>query len=227
MGISNLFKCIFRPEKKEALSCPHHRVRPHVCKQASFPRAAARAMERIPWLAAAWSAAGKQSRAALGRAAPARPVRRRDKVQCPVVSQPGSRWGLPLFTLGEDGGVQGRRESLRHVLPTARHPTAAPFLMIYAAAGWGLVSWAVSCRSRWDSQARTPDPGDNRKQNLSSSQGGEGSDKYFVSLTFLHDSSPKDPCKATCYFQGNRSLCQNAGELAQSTRANVVEPLNT
>lgn len=168
-----------------------------------------------------------QSRAALGRAAPARPVRRRDKVQCPVVSQPGSRWGLPLFTLGEDGGVQGRRESLRHVLPTARHPTAAPFLMIYAAAGWGLVSRAVSCRSRWDSQARTLDPGDNRKQNLSSSQGGEGSDKYFVSLTFLHDSSPKDLCKATCHFQGNRSLCKNAGELAQSTRAHVVELLNT
>ena len=121
-----------------------------------------------------------QTRAALGRAAPARPIRCRDKVQCRVVSQPGSQWGLPLFTLGEDGGVQGRRESLHHVLPTARHPAAALFVMIYAAAGWGLVSGNVSCRSRWDSQARTADPGQNRKRNLSSSQGGEGSDKEVL-----------------------------------------------
>lgn len=50
--------------------------------------------------------------------------------------------------------------------------------------------------------------------------------KYFVSLTFPHDASPKDPCKATCHFQGNRSLCKNAGELVQSIRANVVALLN-
>lgn len=57
----NAFSDLTRPQKKEALSCPHHHVDLHVCKQASFPRAAARAMERIPWLAAAWKAAGKHT----------------------------------------------------------------------------------------------------------------------------------------------------------------------
>lgn len=85
-----------------------------------------------------------------------------------------------MFTLGEDGGMQRRRESLPHVFPTARRPAAALFSMIYAAAGWGLVSGDVSCRSRWDSQAKTPDPGQNRKRNPSSSQGGEGSDKEVL-----------------------------------------------
>jgi len=154
----NAFSDLTWPQKKAALSCLRRHVHLRVCKQASFPRAAARAMERIPWLAAAGKAAGKHRPEPL--AAPARPVRRRDKVQHPVVSQLGSQQGLPLFTLGEDGGMQGRRrrESLCHVLPTARHPAAAPLVMISAAAGRGLVSGDVSCRSRWDSQARTPDP---------------------------------------------------------------------
>lgn len=99
--------------------------------------------------------------------------------------------------------------------------------MIYAAAGWGLVSGDVSCRSRWDSQAGTAERGQNRKRNLSSSQHDEGSDKEVLcELNFPHDTSPKDPCKATCHFQGNRSMCKNAGELVQSGRANVVALLN-
>lgn len=73
--------------------------------------------------------------------------------------------------------VQGRSESLHHVLPIVQHPAATLFVMIYAAAGWGLVSGDVSCRSRWDSQAETLHMGQNRKRNLSCSQGGEGSDK--------------------------------------------------
>lgn len=165
------------PQKNEALNCPYHHVQLHICKQASFPRVSAQAMERIPWLAAE-----KHRAEALSAAQPLQGLaaHHRVKVHSHEVSQLGSQWGLLLFTLGEDGGMQGRRESLPHVLPTARHPAAALFPVIYAAAGWGLVSGDVSCRSRWDSQAKTPDPGQNRKRNPSSSQGGEGTDKEVL-----------------------------------------------
>lgn len=48
----NVLSVLSQPQKNETLSCPHHHVQLHVCKQASFPRVSARAMERIPWLAA-------------------------------------------------------------------------------------------------------------------------------------------------------------------------------
>lgn len=175
----NALLVLTQPQKNEALSCPHHHVQLHICKQASFPRVSVQAMERIPWLAAAWKAAEKH-RAEAAQPMQGLAVHHRVKVHSHEVSQLGSQWGLLLFTLGEDGGMQGRRESLPHVLPTARHPAAALFPMIYAAAAWGLVSGDVSCRSRWDSQAKTPGPGQNRKRNLSSSQGGEGSDKEVL-----------------------------------------------
>lgn len=167
MGISNLFKCIFRPDsapEKGGIKLPML-PRSSACLQAGFLSQGSRTSYGKNSLAGSSLEGGRktQPRAALSHTAPASPIRCRDKVQCRVVSQLGSHQGLPLFTLGEDGGVQGRRESLHHVLPTARHPAAALFLMIYAAAGWGLVSGDVSCGSRWDSQARTPDLGQKEK----------------------------------------------------------------
>lgn len=109
MGICNLLKCIFRPEKG-AIKLPTPPCS-SACLQAGFLFQGGRTSNGKNSLAGSSLEGGRktQTRAALVRAAPARPVQRRDKVQCCVVSQPGSRWGLPLFTLGEDGGVQGRK----------------------------------------------------------------------------------------------------------------------
>lgn len=82
------------------------------------------------------------------------PAQRRDKVQCHAVSQSSSPRGLPVFTFRDDGGGRRRREHRGHALATARRPAAGLPLMVCAAAGWGLVSGAVSCRSRWDSWPR-------------------------------------------------------------------------
>lgn len=58
----------FSDLKKGGLKLPTPpRVHLHVCKQASFPRAATRAMERIPWLAA-----GKHRAESLSAARPLR-----------------------------------------------------------------------------------------------------------------------------------------------------------
>lgn len=66
----NALSYLTQPQKKKALSCPQHHVHMNVCKKASFPRAASRAMERIPWLAAAWEAARKHKPEQLSAARP-------------------------------------------------------------------------------------------------------------------------------------------------------------
>lgn len=177
------------PQKNEVLSCPHHLVQLHICKQAAFPRVSVEAVERIPWLAAAEHRPEELSAAQPMQGLAAH---HRVKVQSHEVSQLGSQWGLLLFTLGEDGGLQGRRESLPHVLPSARHPPAAcsQWFMQLLHGVWFQGMWAAGAGEIPRLQTRDKTE---RKISPLPRVVRDLTRKYFVSLTFPYDSSPKDP----------------------------------
>lgn len=105
----NALLVLTRTQKNDALSCPHHLIQLHICKQAAFPRVSVQAMERIPWLAAAWKAAEDHRPEELSAAQPMQglAVHHRVKVQSHEVSQLGSQWGLLLFTLGKMEACRG------------------------------------------------------------------------------------------------------------------------